>query len=242
MTIEHHVRTWCFFLLFYSFYAYSSQLDFLCQLVYVPIHERAMFLQSHQKELIHYINKRTLNLIEKTGSTELVHFVNGGIDGQDIQIFSGVPKWAKLLRVEDDIIFRHYTLNAKEEILKSKSLTAGARPYILPDSHLKQQFNDLTGIFFTKNDFDPHRLWMNYSDKTPYVDFKLPKGLLVLDLGDGVYLIPGHPTRAAWIHDLYSNFQNTGVIPTGMEQVIKDIQRMGGIETPITFPIEIVFP
>jgi hypothetical protein len=199
-----------------------------------------LFNIAYADDLVSKINREVDRLQAMIGKTKVRRKVQGGMHAADVEYIDGVPKNTKVIVVNSKMIFRHYSPDYAQAIVESKKLIAGPRPFILPESHLKQQFDDLTGVFMTRPEDDPHRLWLGYTRQTPHVDFKLPLGLKVLDLGDGNFLVPGAPKLMDWIVKEYERYRESGKIPSGMEDSFLLIDRRGGAHPPLEIPIEIV--
>ncbi len=192
------------------------------------------------KEVIEKINKKAKILYENRGSEKLFKFIDGGHDRHDIEIFLGVPHYVKLHFSKKNQIFRHYSPEHKEEILKTKKLIAGPRTFIDPEAHLKKIYNDLSGVFLTTPKSDPHQLWLGYTEETPYVDFFLPEGLAILELTPGNFLIPGARNTPPWIVNEYNKFINTGYSAYSKELDFEKIKNMGGVELALEIPISLI--
>ena len=169
---------------------------------------------------------------------ETIWTVHGGMDGQDIRFMAGVPAGTKLVTAKSIAIARHYS-PAVDAIRSSGSLKAGPRPYIHSLSHVRDEYQELTGIFFTIPEHDPADLWMGLDESSPYIDFVLPAGIGVLEVEEGVYLIPGPPRVATWIRQAYAQWKKTGKAPVGLEERFLRYDETGGIPMPLEIPIEI---
>jgi hypothetical protein len=187
------------------------------------------------------IEAYTLELVETKKPLKLIKRVDGGMDGQDIEFFEGLPPQAKIYEVQKGEIFRHYSPEAYQLIKSSGKLIAGKRPYILPDAHLRKEYVDLNGIFLTKPDFPPHRLWMGYSENTPFVDINFISATKIIDLGDGVFLVPGPKLYPDWMIKQYQEWLNHPEmnISSDLLENFKRIKAQGGIKPPLELNINI---
>jgi hypothetical protein len=208
-----------------------------CELLLIPPSQEREYLLQNSTRLVGEINQSTLRLKKMIGQTKLRRTFSGGMHAADIEYYDGVPNWVKVITPHEDMVFRHYGPNSADKIIDSQKLIAGPRAYILPDSHLKKQYDDLTGIFFTKPENNPHNLWLGFTTDTPHVDFTLPKGTMILDLGEGNYLIPGNPSYNKWIEEAYQKYKSDGIIPDGLADQFLLIDRRGGVLRPLEFPI-----
>ena len=85
---------------------------------------------------------------------------------------------------------RHYSYKASE-IIASKSLKAGPRPYIHPQAHEIRWYEDLTGVLMTTITCHPSKLLMGLTADVGFVDFRLPADMTILKLDECNYLISG---------------------------------------------------
>lgn len=179
---------------------------------------------------------------EKSKKIELIKKVSGGIDGQDILYYRGIPPGVSFIKGSEISVARHYSLH-KEKILKDGFLQAGPRSYIVPEAHQRDLYVDLTGVFFTLPEFDPERLWLGFNKQTPYIDFKLPDDIVVLKLAEGNYLIPGPPSRQQWLIDRYHQELEEGRISLTIEDYLKTNSKLYEIEAfPLLIPIIKITP
>jgi hypothetical protein len=211
--------------------------NILCNLNLLPETEHRAYLVNHLKQLAGEVNTKVDELEKLIGKTHIRRKLDGGMHAADIEFINGVPSWARIIETNEDMIFRHYSPDYAHIIAETEMLVAGPRQFILPEPHLKQYYDDLTGIFLTKPELDPHHLWLGYNLNTPHVDFTLPRGIKIIDLGDGNFLIPGAPKRADWVNDVYSRYLLDGSIPRGQEDLIEQINRQGGIQEALKLPI-----
>jgi len=93
-----------------------------------------------------------------------------------------------------DIVFRYYTTPKEKEkilfttLLKAKNIIFSKPPYV---------YTDLQGIFLTT----PDKKHIE-KDETDWVDFKLDPAIPVIQLGNGIYLVPGPPPPDDYLNDL----------------------------------------
>lgn len=217
----------------------ATSLD--CPLILLQNNEHSDFLLQKENYTIwlQEQNKHTLSLYERYTAGEgeaLLHRVDAGLNGQDIEFLSGFPKSVKLITVADEI-YRHYSPDYSNVIREEKVLRAGSRPFILPEPHLRKEYVELTGIFVTDPTLDPKNLWLGYDVKTPHVDFKLPKGLIILDFGDGNFLIPGPPKVVEWMAKKYQEYKIHNKLDPLYQFNFSVIDRRGGLKLPLVVPI-----
>lgn len=176
-----------------------------------------------------------------------VNFINGGMNGQDQYYFYGVPAKVRQVKPAQTGIMRHWTSNGQaggvpvvELIVNSGLLKAGPRPYIIPESHKADYYQDLHGVFFTTPDFAPGALLMGLQPDSDYVDFVVDPGMGALYLAPGNYLFPCPLKVQQWIADSYRKWKATGVMPSGMEKMFELIEREGGLREALDIPITVV--
>lgn len=167
--------------------------------------------------------------------------ISAGPDQQDLIYVYGVPAQVSEIQHEGRIVFRHYSVSAIPKILASQSLKAGPRPYIDPYPHARFEYQDLTGPMFTFPDFPPNELWLNFDEKTPWVDFTFDPSIPVLKCKDGNYLVPTQKNYPEWIRREYSHYRETGVISLpSLETEFKRIDQEGGMQPQAEIPIRIL--
>ena len=176
-----------------------------------------------------------------------VNFVNGGMNGQDLYFYQGAPSSTRKIRPVEVGIMRHWTSNAQVNgtpvvalIVNSGLLKAGPRPYIIPESHRADYYQDLHGVFFTTPDFPPGQLWMGLQPDSDFIDFVVNPGMGSLYLAPGNYLFPCPTKVQSWIAEEYLKWKRTGVMPAGMNHTFAQIDREGGLQDPLDIPITVV--
>jgi hypothetical protein len=217
----------------------ASDLD--CELGLTPLEKQREILLSNKnfEQWLTSIENKSIELetMFKNGALEKrVQYIDAGINGQDIESLKGPSPKFRLFKAEDTT-FRHYSREFSEIIFSEKLLRAGPRPFINPEPHLRKEYLDLTGVFMTRPEDNPERLWLGVTLKTPHVDFKLPKDTPVVDLGEGNFLIIGPPSVASWIADLYRQFKDGKTIPEHYKFPLSHIEDRGGLKYPLTVPI-----
>lgn len=176
-----------------------------------------------------------------------VNFVNGGMNGQDQFYYYGVPAAVRQVKPAQTGLMRHWTSNGQvngvpvvELIVNSGLLKAGPRPYIIPESHKADYYQDLHGVFFTTPEFAPGALLMGLQPDSDYVDFVVDPGMGALYLAPGNYLFPCPLKVQQWIADGYRKWKATGVMPSGMEKMFDLIEREGGLRDALDIPVTVV--
>lgn len=131
---------------------------------------------------------------------------SGKIDGTLYYEAKGIPRTAKWRLVEPGEVFRHYVADmaALNSILQSTELRAGNRPYLEGGGESVVVFKDLTGIFLTTPEYNSHFV---DAASSLYVDFTLPPGTKVLELREGISLLPGPPSTASWLMTQYEKWK-----------------------------------
>lgn len=145
------------------------------------------------------------------------------IDGPLYYEARGVPKSAKWRLVEPGEVFRHYVgdLTALNAVVQSSELRSGNRPYLEGGGNSIFVFKDLTGIFLTTPSHSSHFV---DAGSSLYVDFSLPPGTKVLELRDGITLLPGPPSNASWLLAEYEKWKKD---PLSVDQsLIAEMKRM----------------
>lgn len=178
-------------------------------------------------------------LAKRQSGIKLIKKIDAGADGQDIYFYSGVPAYVKSASMKDLKVLRHYSF-AVDAIVASKTLKAGPRPFIIPEPHQRDEFVDLTGVFFTTPDFPPHKLWLGFNEKTPYIDFVVDEKTGLLSLTEGNYLIPGAPSKPQWYVTMYEEYEKSGNAPEYLKEEFKRIKASGGIKPQLEIPIQII--
>lgn len=189
---------------------------------------------------------KRLAAMASAGLTQ-VNFVNGGMNGQDQYYYWGAPSSVKLVKPAQVGILRHWTSNAQVDgvpvvdlIVNSGLMKAGPRPYIVPESHRADYYQDLHGVFFTTPDFPAGQLWMGLRPDSDYVDFTVDPAMGALYLAPGNYLFPCPLNVKKWIVDEYLKWKRTGVMPGGMAFTFNQIEREGGLRGAIDVPVTVV--
>jgi hypothetical protein len=185
------------------------------------------------------IQNQTDLLAKRSLGVTLIKKIDAGADGQDIYFYSGVPAYVKSASMKELKVLRHYSF-AIDQIVASKSLKAGPRPFIIPEPHQRDEFVDLTGVFFTTPDFPPHKLWLGFNDKTPYVDFVVDEKTGLLSLTEGNFLIPGAPSKPKWYVTMYEEYEKSGKAPDYLKEEFKRIKQSGGLKPQLEIPIQII--
>lgn len=234
------------FVLLISLSGFTQDLD--CELSLTPIEKHKDVILG-SKNLTSWRSKINSDLerVLKKGQenipeeNRIMRKIDGGIDGQDVEFISGLPRNYKVIEAGDNV-FRHYSPNNKAAIAQESVLRAGARPFILPvAAHLRKEYTDLTGVFVTRPNDDPARLWLGYTEKTPHVDFRLPSGTKLLDFGDGNLLIIGPPKLAAWINEMHKRYLEKKEYNSMYEFEIRQFESRGGeIRYPLVVPFFLI--
>ncbi len=117
----------------------------------------------------------------------------------DRLIHHGYPRFVKRLQ-ESPELFRIYTRSraVAESIVEGGKLLASHKGHIIRPRGIVENYIDLTGVFLTRPDVEPSRVWLENDSHRHFVDFKLPSAvpLLALDSHGDALLIPG-PARFA---------------------------------------------
>ena len=179
-------------------------------------------------------------MVKKSEGLQIVKRIDGQMNGQDIHFISGVPGKVKVVKAEELGIIRHYSKESIDQIVSSGKLIAGPRPYIIPDAHLREEYVDITGVFFTKTEFSPKDLWLGMDERTPYVDFKIHNDTGILYLADGNYIIPGPASKPLWYVSAYNEFVRTGNAPGYMLEEFQRMRSTGGLKPALEVEIEII--
>ncbi len=218
--------------------------SFDCDLLNLDKNSQSAFLLQTENLKIwieeqNIITQQLFDRYQKGERATSIRKVDGGMNGQDIEFFTGFPQRVEL-KIAGTEIYRRFSPNNFTVIKEEKILRAGSRPLILPQSHLRKEFVDLTGIFMTTPDVDPANLLMGYHYYTPYVDFQLPVGLKILFFGDGNYLVPGAPSVVSWMAKAYADSQISKIINPLYQFNFDLIDRRGGLKLPLLVPIILV--
>lgn len=234
-----------YFLLFYAGNDWVYSLGIDCDLATNPKenHREIILSRDHFANWSNDLDLLFNNLLEKNKipveeEKRILGRKDGGINGQDVEFISGLPKKFKFFEA-GDTIFRRYSPNNKEISIKEGVIRSGARPFILPvAAHLRKEYSDLTGVFFTRPSDDPARLWLGYTKETPHIDFRLPPKTKILDFDDGNLLILGPPSIAAWIAKIYQQHSEGQKVSEMYDLAIKQFDSRGmGIRHPLVVPI-----
>lgn len=133
-----------------------------------------------------------LNSLAKT-LEQTISFEQFGLDGDIVQIRSGVPDTAKV-EVAGNRIWRHYgTSESILTIKNSKNLVAGPVPYAEVSRGSRITWRDLTGVFLTTRDYAPDKIGV--PSRQNHIDFYIEPELRMLFIRDGIWLIP-NPTES----------------------------------------------
>lgn len=156
--------------------------------------------------------------------------------GDTVEVI-GVPQSAELVDYGEDEVFRYYLSDETitDKLLSEGKLQAGILPYVIVHPQVrKEYYYSLEGIFITKPGFEPQQVGLERNPNMNYVDFTLPKGLGLIQLEPGIFLIPGKPATAPWIMDAYLKFRASGATqyPAGYENAFKNIERSALKEDP----------
>jgi hypothetical protein len=177
----------------------------------------------------------------------LVKKIDGGLNGQDQLYFRGVPDSVRRSSPAEIGLMRHWTSNAAgagepvvDLIVKSGSLKAGPRFYIVPQAHSADYYQDLHGVFFTTPDFPPEQLRMGLGPDSDYVDFTVTPDMGALYLSPGNYLFPCPMKVRGWVAEAYKKWKDGGIMPPELEGIFGQIEREGGLTDPIDIPITVV--
>jgi|GEM_PF-7066569 len=185
--------------------------------------------------------RRTDAILSLKGNGLVEHKITSHQDRQDIIFVYGVPNAVKKIEHDGKTVFRHYSLEHLDAILASQTLKAGPRPFIDPEAHARWEYQDLSGIMFTKPDFDPRYLWMGIKHDHDWVEFTLDASIPVLYCKEGNYLIPTQRNYPEWIRSAYRTYKNTGSAPSGsMRSMFAEIDAEGGLQPQAEIPIRIV--
>ncbi len=182
--------------------------------------------------LNHYFVEEIMKLAPQ--KAKQIKKISAGVDGQDIVFWRGLPKGVQVIDGKELGVLRHYS-NDIQEIIKSGGLRAGVRPYIYPLAHQRDLYVDLQGLFLTKPEFDPRRLWMGYSNKTPYIDLTLPEGLKVLRIEPGVYLIPSASYKPKWLRQAYQSYKESGKASASLQSYLEQQSQIYPFDLPVLF-------
>jgi len=198
-------------------------------------------------EAVAYTSRQAARLAALAGKLTQVGFTDGGMDGQDKYYYQGAPAQVRRVRPAETGIMRHWTSNAQADgkpvvdlIVQSGVLKAGPRPYIVPESHRADYYQDLHGVFFTTPDFPAGQLWMGLTPDTDYVDFTVDPGMGALYLAPGNYLFPCPLKLPEWLAKEYRKWKAGGPLPAGMEMTFDQVDREGGLRDPLDIPVTVV--
>jgi hypothetical protein len=216
--------------LFFIFLLFLTNLCWSSQVCDSKFHSYVETSQSFSDDLI----------AKKRDGLQIIKRIDGQVNGQDIHFISGVPEKVKRVKADELGVIRHYSKENIDQIVASGKLIAGPRPYIIPDAHLRQEFVDINGIFFTKTDFNPKDLWLGMDHRTPYVDFKVHSDTGILYLADGNYIIPGPPSKPQWYVNAYNEYIQTGNAPAYLVDEFQRLRNVGGIKPTLEVEIEII--
>jgi hypothetical protein len=126
--------------------------------------------------------------------------------------------------------------------MSSKHLKSSFFSYtqVAPGLYSKD-FTDLTGVFLTTPDHKPNQVGLA-ANTTPefYIDLKLSSSVPLLELEEGILMIPlPHRTRD-WVADYYRRYKSGEKLSKDDEAMCKRIEAKGGIPPEYEIPVEIV--
>jgi hypothetical protein len=177
--------------------------------------------------------------LRSEATTERV--ISSGADQQDLIYVYGVPTTVQEVKHEGKMIFRHYSPNFLPKILASQSLKAGPRPFIDPYPHARYEYQDLTGPMMTTPEFPASELWLEYSEKTNWVDFTIDASVPVLLCKAGNLLIPTQKNYPEWIRAEYQKYRETGLVSMpSLELEFKRLDQENGLKPQAEIPIHII--
>lgn len=204
-------------------------------------------VRAYGESAVSYTARNAKKLAAMAGKLTQINFVNGGMDGQDKYFYWGAPSIVRQVTPAQTGLIRHWTSNGVADgvpvvdlIVKSGLLKAGPRPYIIPESHRADYYQDLHGVFFTTPEFRPGDLWMGLQPDSDYVDFVVDPRMGALYLAPGNYLFPCPVKVQGWIADAYRKWKAGGPLPAGMEFTFANIDRDGGLREPLDIPVTVV--
>jgi hypothetical protein len=178
-----------------------------------------------------------LSRMDPASSTRKV--ITAGMDQQDLVYVYGVPPGFKRIQHQGQMVFRHYTRDAVDAIVSSRTLRSGPRPFIDPAPHARLEYQDLTGSMFTTPEVKASELWMDLKDQSDWVEFTLVDEVPVFWCKDKNYLIPMQKNYPDWIRSDYEEYLRTGVSRNRLDAEYARLRDVGGM-TPIqSMPIRI---
>lgn len=204
--------------------------------------------RAYGETAVGYTARNARKLAAMAGKLTQISFVNGGMDGQDKYFYWGAPSIVRQVTPAQTGLIRHWTSNAVvngtpvvDLIVKSGTLKAGPRPYIIPESHRADYYQDLHGVFFTTPEFRPGDLWMGLQPDSDYVDFVVDPRMGALYLAPGNYLFPCPLKLPEWLAAEYRKWKASGgPMPSGMEFTFNQIEREGGLQDALDIPVTVV--
>ncbi len=200
------------------------------------------FLASAQAQPSHSdLRNRADRLLSLRSEPTTERVISSGPDQQDLIYVYGVPANVQEIQHQGKMVFRHYSPNHLPKILASQSLKAGPRPFIDPYPHARYEYQDLTGPMMTTPDFPAQELWLEYSEKTNWVDFTLDAAIPVLLCKAGNLLIPTQKNYPDWVRAEYEKYKKTGVISMpSFELEFKRLDQENGLKPQAEIPIRIL--
>ncbi len=176
-----------------------------------------------------FSENKTQHLLKLKEKDVVEKVITANNDRQDLIYVYGVPKRVHRINHEGQTVYRHYTTDSLNEILASKSLKTGPRPFIDPTPHARWEYQDMTGIMFTEPKFDPKELWMNVNEKSDWVEFTLDPRVPVLFCKEGNYLIPLQKNYPDWMRKDYEKYLETGASAYKLEDEWAKLKATGGM-------------
>jgi len=189
--------------------------------------------------VLEYSKNKTAEILAKREQDLVEKIITSGTDRQDLIYVYGVPKTVKQIHHDGKMIFRHYSRDGIDNIIDSKVLKSGPRPYIDPTPHARWEYQDLTGPMFTTPDVKATDLWMDLSEQADWVEFTLDSEVPVLWCKDGNYLVPLQKNFPDWMRKEYEKFLKTGSANHNLTDDFVKLQSSGGMLPQQGIPIRI---
>ena len=186
-----------------------------------------------------YSKRMADRLLRKDPSLNVERVISSGMEQQDVIHVLGVPRTLKKIDHGGKTVYRHYTNQALDAILESKSLKAGPRPFIDPFPHERKEYQELTGVMFTSPETHVNELWMDADEKTDWIEFTLDSEIPVLLCKEGNYLVPLQKKYPDWIRKEYERYIETG---SDLYKLGPDFERLkatGGMFQQQAIPIRV---
>ena len=152
----------------------------------------------------------------------------------------GIPPTAKFRTTKPEEVFRHFSqIENIEKIKQEQRLVAGNLPYITRGKGTDRvSYVNLTGVFFTTSQFAPNNIGVEKNSSTSYIDFTLPPGTEIIELEDGVFLVPGPSKKPEWLTNYYDQWKiNPESVPSYVRSSMREIDNEGGIRKPKELPV-----